>query len=150
MSDSHSIASGWNVPVCIGRGCRQTSRSSRRCREICYAQTGAIRDLAVQQPSSVTVLIAGLMLAASGCAGSATRPASPPADAAARPAVTALTIENILQSPLEGEKGFKRLREQLVGTLAVTQDSSTHWRRQDKAVLSDGYVLSFVTIKKIQ
>ena len=148
MSDSHSIASGWNVPVCIGRGCRQTSCSSRRCREICYAETGAIRELTMQQPSSVAALIAGLMLAASGCAGSATRPAPPPADAVARPAVTALTIDNILQWPLEGEKGFKRLRQQLVGALAVTQDSSTHWRKQGKTALSDGYALSFVTIKK--
>ena len=79
-----------------------------RCREICYAETGAIRELDVQQPSSVTVLIAGLVLAATGCASSATRPASPPADAAARPAVTALTIQDILQWPLEGEAGFLR------------------------------------------
>ena len=62
----------------------------------------------MQQPSSVTVLIAGLVLAATGCASSATRPAPPPADAAARPAVTALTIQDILQWPLEGEAGFLR------------------------------------------
>ncbi len=79
-----------------------------RCREICYAETGAIRELTAQQPSSVAALIAGLTLAASGCAGSATRPAPPPADAAARPAVTALTIQDILQWPLEGQEGFMR------------------------------------------
>ena len=79
-----------------------------RCRDICYAETGAIRELSVQQPSRVAVLIAGLMLAASGCAGSATRPAPPSTDAVAQPAVIALTIQNILQGPLEGQEGFMR------------------------------------------
>ena len=99
----------------------------------------------MRPPYATVVLIAVL---AGGCAGTAARPASPPADSAPQPAATTLTIENILQWPLEGEEGFKRLRLRLVGDLAVTQDSSTHWRRQESAFLSDGYALSFVTIRK--
>lgn len=99
----------------------------------------------MRPPYAAAVLIAVL---AGGCAGIAGRPASPPADSAAPPQAATLTIQNILQWPLEGVEGFKRLRLRFVGDLVVTQDSSTHWRRQEKTVLSDGYTLSFVTIRK--
>lgn len=73
----------------------------------------------MQQPSTATALIASLMLAATGCAGNVTRPLSPPTDATVQPAATALTIENILQWPLEGEKGFMR-------TVARLRDATSY------------------------
>ena len=58
------------------------------------------------RPPFATAVLAVVLVG--GCAGTAARPASPPADSAPQPVATTLTIENILQWPLEGVEGFLR------------------------------------------
>lgn len=52
------------------------------------------------RPRYATVVLIAVL--AGGCAGTAARPALPPADSTTQPQATTLTIENILQWPLEG------------------------------------------------
>ena len=102
----------------------------------------------MQQSSILAALIAGLMLAACGCADTAARPASPPAGAAVQPAATTLTIENILQWPLEGDEGFAKLHDNLSGLAGMTDISSVYRISEHYFMTSDGYLVENINIRK--
>lgn len=100
------------------------------------------------RPSIIAVLIAGLVLAATGCAGNAARP-TPPAERAVPQTATTLTIANILQWPLEGPAGYARLVDMLNGMPGMVNVSPAYRMTHQSIRLADGYTAVFISVRKM-